>query len=77
MITLIVFKFVYHLILGISGTDKLVRHFDFVEPALFKQYQVLFVTDLSLFTSFQFLPCLVLNHGSVSVEVLSLKFDFF
>ena len=72
MVTLIVLEFGHHLVFEIGSAHKLVRHLDLIEAALLQQFQVLFVADLTLFAFFQLLPCLVLDHGSVGVEVLSL-----
>lgn len=65
------------LILCVSGPHQLVRDLNLVDTALVKQLEVLAVANLALLALLEFLPRLVLNHCSVSIQVLSLKFDFF
>lgn len=47
-----------------------------IELALINESVVLIVADLTLLASLKLLPCLLLNHGRVGIQVLPLQADF-
>ena len=59
--------------LGVIGSNALILDMDLVNPALLDQSSVLLVAQHALLTSLKLLPGLLFDHGSVSVQVLSLQ----
>lgn len=74
-VTLVVFEFFHHLSAGVGCSDCLVFDFDLVKTTLLNQPLVLSISDLTLGSSFEFLPSLLFNHCAVGVEVLALELD--
>jgi len=72
----IVINLAHNFVLVIRGAHKLITNLDFVAAALVKQFQVLSITNHSLFTFLETFPLLVLNHGSICVHVLALELNF-
>ena len=77
LITTIVAYLFKHSLFAILRSHQLVRDFDFIDSALLKQLKVLVVTDGSLLAYLQLLPCFILNHSGVCVQVLPLQLNLF
>ena len=76
-VTSIVFKFLNNRCFGIICPDCLIFDHDLIAFALFDESVILVVSDLAFFTSLKFLPSFLFYHGSVCIQVLSLKSNFF
>ena len=74
-VTSIVCKFLHDGRLSIISPNGLIFDHDFVALALLDESVILVVSDLAFFSSLKFLIRLLFNHGSVGVQVLSLKSD--
>ena len=70
-------KFSSHFIFHVVSSDGLIFHRDTIELALINQSVVLIISDLSFRSSFKLFPCLLLNHCSVCIHILSLQSDLF
>ena len=67
-------QLVHHRGLCIVCPDGLVLDHDLVHLALVDESLILVVSDLPLLAVLELLPCLVLHHGSIGIQVLSLQF---
>ena len=72
LVTSIILKLVHDRGLGIIGSHSLILDMDLIDPALLDQSPILFVAQHALLAGLKLLPGLLLDHGSVSVQVLSL-----
>ena len=59
----------------VLGPHGLILYLDLVESALIDQPLILVVPDLTLLTGLELFPGLLFDHGSIGVEVLTLKSD--
>ena len=67
-------QLVHHRGLCIVCPDRLVFDHDLVDLALIDESLILVVSDLPLLAILELFPCLVLHHGGIGVQVLSLQF---
>lgn len=63
--------------LVIVSPHSLILDHDGIAQALVNESVVLVVPDLAFLSSFELLVCFLFDHGSVCIQVLSLKSDFF
>lgn len=71
-VSLVVLELVEDGCLCVVSTHALVFHVNLVDTTLIDQPIVLIVSDLTLLTSFKLLPCLLFDHSSVGIQILSL-----
>lgn len=74
-IAFVTFKFSSYFIFHVISSNSLILDSNAIELALLNESIVLDVSDLSFSSSFELLPCLLLNHCCIGVHVLSLQSD--
>ena len=67
-------QLVHHRGLCVVSPDCLVFDHDLVDLALIDESLILVVSDLPFLAILELFPCLVLHHGSIGIQVLSLQF---